>query len=261
MTSARSILIIVGIVIISGASAGLIHGTVSMLVVNPYIEKAIQIENQALFATGGADDTPEFHVQYEEYREWQRGGQMIAAVVLGSAMGSLFGIVFVILQNSLPGKSYVAKSVFLACVMFCVLYVVPFIKYPPNPPAVGDPETITIRTALYVALLAVSGLGAIFAAKYASHLSKTRTVGSKGAACVGVAVYVVIAAAACIALPPNPDPAPTIDAGLVDGFRSASAIGIASFWISFGVIFGLSWSVRARHRNGVQKNLNSDSMY
>jgi len=60
------------IVLLSGASAGLIHGTVNFAIVEPYLDQAIGIENQNLFESGLEDDTPEFWVEYEGYREWQK---------------------------------------------------------------------------------------------------------------------------------------------------------------------------------------------
>ena len=62
------------IVLISGAFAGLIHGTVNFAFVEPYLDQAIGIENKNLFASGKAEDTPEFRAEYQEYRimakEW-----------------------------------------------------------------------------------------------------------------------------------------------------------------------------------------------
>jgi len=40
------------IVIVSGALAGAIHGTVNFAIVEPYLDQAIGIENENLFASG-----------------------------------------------------------------------------------------------------------------------------------------------------------------------------------------------------------------
>lgn len=60
------------IVLVSGAFAGFIHGTVNFAIVEPYLDQAIRIENQNLFASGEEEDTPEFWVEYEGYRIWQK---------------------------------------------------------------------------------------------------------------------------------------------------------------------------------------------
>ena len=105
------------IVLISGAFAGFIHGTVNFAIVEPYLDQAIGIENQNLFASGEEKDTPEFWVEYEGYRVWQKSGQILAGVVLGTSVGALFGLVFALSRNSLPGNNDVKKALVLAGIM------------------------------------------------------------------------------------------------------------------------------------------------
>ena len=95
----------------------------------------INIENQNLFASGEEEDTLEFWVEYEGYREWQKGGQILAGVILGTSLGALFGIVFALSRNSLPGNNDVKKALVLAGIMWLTIYFVPFLKYPANPPS------------------------------------------------------------------------------------------------------------------------------
>ena len=123
----KSVLFIV-IVLISGALAGTIHGVVNFAIVEPYLDQAIGIENQNLFASGEEEDNPQFWAEYESYRIWQKSGQVLAGIILGVAMGSLFGIVFGLSRNSLPGKNDVSKSVFLSILMWFTLYLIPFLK-------------------------------------------------------------------------------------------------------------------------------------
>ena len=84
------------IVISSGAVAGIIHGSANLIFVEPSLDQAIGIENQHLFASGEEKDTPEFRAQYDDYRIWQKSGQVLAGGILGISMSSLFGIVFVL---------------------------------------------------------------------------------------------------------------------------------------------------------------------
>ena len=93
------------IVLLSGASAGLIHGTVNFAIVEPYLDQAIGIENQNLFESGEEEDSTQFWVEYEGYRVWQKSGQILAGVILGTSMGALFGIVFALSRNVLPGNN------------------------------------------------------------------------------------------------------------------------------------------------------------
>ena len=83
----------ISIVLISGCVAGTIHGLANLAIVEPYLDEAIGIENQNLFASGEEEDTPQFRAEYEAYREWQKGGQVLAGAILGTSIGALFGIV------------------------------------------------------------------------------------------------------------------------------------------------------------------------
>ena len=149
------------IVLVSGALAGTIHGIANLAIVEPYLDEAIGIENQNLFASGEAEDSLEFWVEYEGYRVWQKSGQILAGVILGTSVGSLFGIVFALSKNSLPGNHVVKKSVVLAGIMWFTLYFIPFLKYPANPPTVGDSETIVLRAILYLSFITLSGIGVL----------------------------------------------------------------------------------------------------
>jgi len=149
------------IVIVSGASAGLIHGGMNLIFVEPSLDQAIGIENQHLFATGEAEDNSEFWIKYDNYRIWQKSGQILAGAILGISIGSLFGIIFALSKNSLPGKTTIQKSLILAGIMWLTIYLIPFLKYPGNPPGVGESETVVLRGILYLTFIALSGFGAL----------------------------------------------------------------------------------------------------
>ena len=70
------------IVLVSGFVAGTIHGAVNLAIVEPYLDEAIEIENQNLFATGLAEDTPQFLAEYSSYRDLQKSGQLLAGGIL-----------------------------------------------------------------------------------------------------------------------------------------------------------------------------------
>ena len=86
--------IFIVIVLLSGCLAGTIYCTLNLVIVEPYLDDAINIENQNLFSAGDEIDGPEFWVEYYEYRSWQKGGQVLAGAILGTSIGSLFGIVY-----------------------------------------------------------------------------------------------------------------------------------------------------------------------
>ena len=220
------------IILLSGCSAGVIHGLVNLVLVEPYLDKAIGIENQHMFASGDAKDTPQFWAEYYSYRAWQKGGQLLAGAILGTAVGALFGIVFGYARNTLPGNSFAKKALALAAIMWITLYLIPFAKYPANPPTVGDPETILLRQMLYVSFIAISGFGALGFYQVFRRLKSKKYVAILGYAGFIATVFMV--------MPQNPD-AVTAPMDLVNGFRVASLVGVSAFWLSVGLILGALW--------------------
>ncbi|MGI0094841.1 MAG: CbtA family protein, partial [Nitrosotalea sp.] len=66
------------IVIAAGCIAGVFHGMINIAFVEPYLDTAIGIENQRLFAEGQAKDNPQFWSQFTDYRIWQKQGSIVA---------------------------------------------------------------------------------------------------------------------------------------------------------------------------------------
>ena len=222
------------IVLVSGAFAGLIHGSANLVLVEPYLDEAIGIENQNLFASGEEDDTLEFWIEYEGYRMWQKGGQLLAGVILGTSIGALFGIVFALSRNSLPGNDNIKKALILAGVMWVTIYFIPFLKYPANPPTVGEEATVVLRAVLYLSFIAISGFAAVGFYK----LSKKFKGNKKLIALIGYAVFI---SAVFVAMPENPDEV-SAPMDLVNGFRIMSILGVSTYWIAVGLILGLLWN-------------------
>ena len=228
------------IVLISGALAGFVHGTVNFAIVEPYLDQAIGIENQNLFASGEAEDTPQFWAEYEGYRIWQKSGQVLAGVILGTSIGALFGLVFAFARNSLPGNNDIKKSLVLAGIMWFTMYLIPFLKYPANPPTVGDSETVVLRAILYLSFIAISGFGALGFYKLSTKFENKKKI----IPLVGYALFISIA---FFVMPENPDEI-TAPMNLVNEFRMMSVLGVTSFWISVGVFLGLFWNRLKPHQ-------------
>ena len=226
-------IIFLAIVLTSGALAGTIHGIVNLAIVEPYLDEAIGIENQNLFASGEEEDTPQFWAEYDAYRDWQKGGQVLAGTILGTSIGALFGIVYALSRHSLHGKNDIQKTLLLAGIMWFTMYLIPFLKYPANPPTVGDADTVVLRSMLYLSFIAISGIAAASFYKISKRLKENK----KFAALFGYGVFMTIA---FLVMPENPDEV-TAPESLVNEFRLMSILGISSFWISVGIILGLFW--------------------
>jgi hypothetical protein len=224
------ILLFLAITILSGALAGTILGIINLGLVEPYIDQAIGTEIQNSVSSGENVDLSEI----AHYRIWQKSGEIVAAAVYGISLGALFGIIFAYSKNALPGSNYKKKALFLAGILWFVLYLVVAIKYPANPPAVGNPEIIYYREALYVAFIAISGFTALILAL----LWKRVKINSKKI--VFPLVYAGIMTAAYLVMPANPDPI-NISMELVQNFRVWTAVTIGIFWGLLGIIFGSLW--------------------
>ena len=223
----------IAIVLVSGFVAGTIHGAVNLAIVDPYLDKAIGIENQNLFASGEAEDTPQFWVEYNSYRDWQKSGQLLAGGILGMSIGALFGIVFAYSRNSLPKGHTVKKTFVLAAIMWFTIFLIPFLKYPANPPTVGDADTVVLRQTLYLLFIAISGFSAVgFFVLYKKLQNK-----KKGFAFIGYAVFIT---AVFFIMPPSPDEV-TVPMDLVNGFRTMSVVAVSTFWVAEAIILGALW--------------------
>ena len=220
------------IVLVSGFVAGTIHGAVNLAIVEPYLDKAIGIENQALFESGEAEDTPQFWVEYNSYRDWQKSGQLLAGGILGMSIGALFGIVFAYSRNSLPKGHTVKKTFVLAAIMWLTIFLIPFLKYPANPPTVGEADTVILRQTLYLLFIAISGFSAVGFSRLYKKLENKKYL-----AFVGYAVFIT---AVFFIMPPSPDEV-TAPMDLVNGFRTMSVMAVTIFWIAEAIILGALW--------------------
>jgi predicted cobalt transporter CbtA len=227
------------ITLVSGAIAGIILGLINQLLVEPYIDQAIDIEVQNTVAAGEPVNLDEL----AQYRVWQKGGEIIAGAILGTSISALFGIVYAYSRNSLPGSNNKKKGLILTGIMFFVIFLVPALKYPANPPAVGDPETIEYRESLYVLMLVVSGSTALGVAILYRSLDQTHRESRKF---IVSAIYTMIIAVAFVVLPANPDEI-TISSDLLLNFRIATTITMGIFWGALGLLLGSFWDVVRPH--------------
>jgi hypothetical protein len=179
-------------------------------------------------------------------RGTQQAGGAVAALVWGLALGAVFAVAYVVVRrravtaSGAPGSGWRA-SVGLAALAFLTVNLVPFLKYPANPPGVGDPDTIGRRTALYLLMLAWSVV-ATGAAWQAARVLARRAVPEHLRLPAVAALYVAVVVLGLAALPGSPD---TVEAParLVWRFRLASIGGMAAYWAVCGTTFG--WLVTA----------------
>ena len=221
---------LVGITLSSGVIAGIILAFLNLGIVEPTIDKAIALEVQKQVSLGENVNMSELI----DYRYWQKAGAFAGGAIYGAGLASLFGVVFVFARSKLPGKNNKQKAILLAGIMWLVLFLMVALKYPANPPAVGDPETIYYRETLYVGYILISGLAAL---GMAVIWIRTRINSKK---IIIPLMYAAIMVTAYVVMPSNPDKI-EISMDLIQTFRILTAITIGVFWGTLGLIFGSLW--------------------
>jgi hypothetical protein len=83
-------------------------------------------------------------------------GLGVGTLAFGMAIGGIFALVFAIGYGRIGTISARATALILAMLGLVAVYVVPNLKYPANPPSVGNPDTIGRRTGLYLLLMLIS---------------------------------------------------------------------------------------------------------
>ncbi|WP_306363828.1 CbtA family protein [Nocardia sp. CC227C] len=223
--------------LLAGLIAGLLAGTVGFLIGEPKVEAAIAIEEaQAAQSHDGEAAGGHSHGDEEEAlvsRTGQKFGQFLALGLAGMALGAIYATVANVARRhtDLTGPRLALS---LAVGGWLAIVAVPFFKYPANPPAVGDPETIDDRTWLWVAVVLL-GFAAVGIAVYVykllrGQLETVRLIGS-------VAAFVAIVGIGYIALPGVNEVADDFPASLLWEFRVASLAVTTTLWVALGLAF------------------------
>lgn len=224
----------------AGLLAGILAGLFAFFFGEPAIDEAIKIEEAA--AGGGGGGGEELFS-----RSTQKVGLFFATSLFGITVGGVFGILYAYFRGRLAFGSDWYRSLSLSGAVFAGAFLLPYIKYPANPPTVGDPETIRARTASYLVMVALSVLVILMAWLVARRL-RERGVGAptrQTAVGLGVATAVGLL---FLVLPDAPDPG-GFPSGLLWSFRLSSLGTQLVFWTGLGVVFGLLCE-RANRREG-----------
>lgn len=164
-------------------------------------------------------------------------GLLTGVVVYSMSLGGIFALVFAYSLGRIGKVGPRGLSALLALAAFVAVFVVPGLVYPPNPPSVGDPNTIGQRTKLFFLMVLVSLAAAVIAIN-AGRKFIARS-GLWNGAIKGVAAYLVIVSVAAYLFPTINEVPEGFSAVLLWKFRTA-ALGIQLvLWTSLGLIFGV----------------------
>ncbi len=185
----------------------------------------------------GMDDHHEAAEPELVSRKVQAGlGLFTGVVVYCTAFGGLFALVFAFANGRAAELGPRAMAALLAGAGFVAVYLVPSLKYPANPPAVGEPETIGYRTALFFIMLAISVAAMVGAAILRRRLAARH--GGWFAALTAAAVYLVVVAGAQLVLPSINEVPEQFPAATLWQFRIASLGMQVVLWATIGLLFG-----------------------
>lgn len=216
---------------LSGVVAGLLTFGFAKIVGEPRVDQAISFEEHAAAARGEAPE-PEL-----VSRSTQAGlGLLTGVVTYSAAFGGLFALTFAFAWGRAAKGSVRALSAKIALAAFVTLSIVPNLKYPANPPSVGDPETIGYRTGLYFLMIAIS-IAALLLSGQIRRAALAR-LGAWNASILAGATFIVIIAAVQIALPAINEVPSTFPATLLWQFRITALAMQAIVWTTIGLLFG-----------------------
>ena len=211
----------------AGLLAGLLAGAFAFFVGEPILDQAIHLEE----AAAGHSHDEIFG------RATQKLGLFFVTGLFGVTVGGIFGLVFAYFRDRLaPGTDWM-RSLSLSAAIFAGAFMIPFLKYPANPPGVGEATTIGERTASYYTMVGLSLLGVLVAWVVAKVLRERKVSAPARHVSVGLGLTVVVTVMFLI-LPAAPNPG-GVPAGLLWEFRLSSLGTQLVFWSGLGVVFGL----------------------
>ncbi len=219
------------------------------------IDGAIAFENAHATAHTHTDTTEPEHAGAAEEEPVSRAVQStvglgVALLLYGTALGGIFAMAFAFCYGRVGALQSRTTALLVGGLGFIAMFLVPFVKYPGNPPAVGDPDTIGRRTALYFVMMAVSVLAAAGSVLVARSLAAR--LGNWNAVLVAAGGYVAVVALAGLLMPAVNEMPADFPATLLWRFRLASAGVQLVLWGTLGLLFG-ALTNRAEHQRAARQ--------
>jgi predicted cobalt transporter CbtA len=224
-----------GRLLLRGMLAGLVAGFLvfafARWAAEPQVDRAIAFET-SMHQAKAEPPEPEM-----VSRKIQRGiGLLTGALVYSSALGGLFGLVFAFSQGRFSVSSPRALALWIAVLGFISIALVPSLKYPANPPSVGSPETIGMRTAAYFLAIAISIASMTISLQLAGLL--TRRFGVWNGSLLAAFLFLLLTVTFFSFLPAIDEVPRAFPASLLWKFRIASEEMQLLLWSTLGILFG-----------------------
>jgi predicted cobalt transporter CbtA len=226
---------------IAGLIAGLLVFAAGRVFGEPQVDRAIAFEAAMDEASAKAEAAAGHAAALPEPEPVSRANQaglglFTGTVIYSAAFGGLFALVFAFAHGRVGTADARLVSLLLAAGAFLAVFLVPDLKYPSNPPAVGLPETIGIRTELYFVMMACSIGALVAAAAMRQRLLPGR--GAWSASLLAAGFYAAVMAVVMLLLPAVQEVPDGFDAVVLWRFRVASIAMQFVMWATLGLVFG-----------------------
>lgn len=254
---------------LAGAVAGLLAFVFARIFAEPRIQAAIDYESgrdaaQSVLDSGAVHDAHGTATEVFSRTVQADIGSGVALILFGLAMGTLFAVVFMAALGRCGGVRPRMLALLVAGGGLLAGYLAPFVKYPANPPGVGDPDTIGTRTMLYL-ITVLASVAVLAGAVWLGRRLRSR-LGAWNSTLVAGAAFVVVMGVLFVALPgfaetPTELRAPDgtivyggFPADVLAGFRMYSVLTQVALWAAIGLVFGpLAERALARGRVGAER--------
>ncbi|WP_179491157.1 CbtA family protein [Granulicella arctica] len=196
-----------------------------------------QVDQSIAFEAGMAQAKGEPAEPEMVSRRIQKGlGLLTGAVVYSTALGGIFGLVFAYVRGRISFARPRILAALIAGFGFIAIVLAPSLKYPANPPSVGNPETIGVRTGAYFLLIAISLTAMILTIKMGRRLSKS--LGVWNASLLSGILFTALVGVSAYFLPVVDEVPAGFPASLLWKFRIASWETQVVLWSLLGLLFG-----------------------
>jgi predicted cobalt transporter CbtA len=190
--------------VLSGTLAGLLAFVFARIFAEPQIQKAIDYENARDAAQAALDKAARLVPEAADHEVFSRAIQAdvgigVGLVLFGAAMGGLFAVVYAICLGRVGRLGPRSIAMLVAGGGFLGIYLIPFLKYPANPPSIGHAETIRQRGGLYLLMVFCSLVG-LMAAIWLGQRLRAR-FGNWTASLIAGAAFVVVIGTVMALLP------------------------------------------------------------
>jgi predicted cobalt transporter CbtA len=218
--------------LLAGLIAGLAAFGIAFAAGEPALDAAIAIE--ASNASHHDDPTEQPPMDSVPRAVQATAGLLTGTLLAGVTLGGLAGILTGLGLGRFGGLGPRATALWVVAIMFVTLDLVPFVSYPPNPPGVGQADTIGQRTALYFVLLAISVIAAVVVivlGRRAAH-----RWGGWYAILFSIGSYLIIISAVIVLMPAYDEVPASFPGSLLYEFRVASLGTRLTLWAVLGVM-------------------------